>query len=67
MTIWTVYINGEPEFASDKRGEAADRYNFLTDAGYEDVELRAAKEDGTPTMEYAWAPIMKFIENPQLI
>lgn len=67
MTIWTVYLKGEPEFASDKRSEAESRYNFLTDAGYDDVDLRAAKEDGTPASEYAWRPIMKFIENPQLV
>ena len=48
MTIWTVYLHGEPEFASDKYHEALDRANFLTRHGYTDVELLGQKEDGTP-------------------
>lgn len=48
MTIWTVYLHGEPEFASDKYFEATSRANFLTHNGYTDVEVRGEKEDGTP-------------------
>jgi len=48
MTIWTVYINGEPDFASDKYLEAVSRANFLTKHGYTEVELKGEKEDGTP-------------------
>ena len=48
MTIWTVYLHGEPEFASDKYFEAVSRANFLTQHGYSDLKLIGAKEDGTP-------------------
>lgn len=48
MTIWTVYIHGEPEFASDKYAEALDMANDLYRNASEDVELKGEKEDGTP-------------------
>ena len=48
MTIWTVYLHGEPEFSSDKYLEALSRANFLTRYGYTEVELKGEKEDGTP-------------------
>ena len=48
MTIWTVYLHGEPEFASDKYFEAVSRANFLTQHGYTEVKLIGTKEDGTP-------------------
>ena len=48
MTIWTVYLHGEPEFASDKYFEAVSRANFLTQNGYTEVKLIGEKEDGTP-------------------
>lgn len=47
MTIWTVYLHGEPEFASDKRFEAISRANFLEEHGYTDVEVNG-ETDGTP-------------------
>ena len=52
MTIWTVYIHGEPEFSSDKYVEARDRANFLYQNVSEDVELKGEKEDGTPVFKY---------------
>lgn len=48
MTIWTVYLHGEPEFSSDKYFEAVSRANFLTQNGYTEVSLKGEKEDGTP-------------------
>ena len=48
MTIWTVYLRGEPEFSSDKYLEAVSRANFLTQNGYTEVSLKGEKEDGTP-------------------
>ena len=53
MTIWTVYLHGEPEFASDKYFEAISRANFLTSNGYTDVKVMGEKEDGTPVFMYA--------------
>lgn len=48
MTIWTVYVNDEPEFASDKYLEALSRANYLDRIGCTGVEIKGAKEDGTP-------------------
>lgn len=48
MTIWTVYVNDEPEFASDKYLEALSRANYLDRIGYTGVEIKGEKEDGTP-------------------
>ena len=52
MTIWTVYLHGEPEFSSDKYAEAASRANFLVNMGYTEVELKGQKEDGTPVFKW---------------
>ena len=53
MTIWTVYVNNEPEYASANYADAASRYNQLDRAGVGNVELRGAKEDGTPVFKFA--------------
>ena len=48
MTVWTVYVQGEPEFSSDKFFEAASRASTLVGMGFPGIEVKKETVEHTP-------------------